>query len=473
MKKLNSAIMKIKGADGEYISLQALRGATSYEVAVQNGYKGSEDEWVSMMVDDGWITKYQELEANKANKKDVYTGEQVDELLAPVMKDVENIRKDRYPLWELSVLDKANVPIGSYSFAISPNRQYVCNYTGLYKTDDLSRITEFNIGNNGHVIMDNDMILLYDTSSSKYKCYRYDENGAVEVTLASSPNGQLNIDCRIYLNECTPGKNLWFWSKVGTGSANTDSVVLYKLDKELLTCTSMKTVPYDIVHPWSGVYRAYSDGDDCIVLYMPYSGIGGVESKCQLHLERITSDGGVITLFSHTGYSALGYSSYPWYYTKCLAYDPKTENVVLGFEDTYHYYDVIYILSSNGDTLYTTNFSGATPSDYSNRFGAYSLGSEGSKLSDSSFRFAGDVIDSVICTNYSFLDLETLEVIPYIPYIFDGGYPFVTSYDASSTDNSINGVYPINLSNDLVIYNSNCVLYKEKARLQIGGWKYE
>lgn len=71
MKQLNTSIIRVKDTDNEYKTLLALRGATSYEVAVQNGFKGTESEWVAMMVDDGWVTKYQELEASKAAKTEL------------------------------------------------------------------------------------------------------------------------------------------------------------------------------------------------------------------------------------------------------------------------------------------------------------------------------------------------------------------------------------------------------------------
>lgn len=71
MKQLNTAIIRVKNGDGEFRTLQAIRGATSYEVAVQNGFVGTETEWMSMMLDDGWVTKCQELENNKASKTEL------------------------------------------------------------------------------------------------------------------------------------------------------------------------------------------------------------------------------------------------------------------------------------------------------------------------------------------------------------------------------------------------------------------
>ena len=74
MKRFTNTVAKIKNSSGEYEPIPALRGMTSYETAVEAGYTGSPEEWLALTIralDDGWVTKYEELEANKANKSDV------------------------------------------------------------------------------------------------------------------------------------------------------------------------------------------------------------------------------------------------------------------------------------------------------------------------------------------------------------------------------------------------------------------
>lgn len=63
MRRFNSSAVKVKNASGEFEGLPALRGQSAYEIAVQNGYKGSEAEWIESTLGDGWVTAFQELES--------------------------------------------------------------------------------------------------------------------------------------------------------------------------------------------------------------------------------------------------------------------------------------------------------------------------------------------------------------------------------------------------------------------------
>lgn len=62
-KKFNHSVIRIKNSEGEYDSLTALRGQNSYELAVKAGFTGSEEEWLSSMIGDGWVGAYQTLDA--------------------------------------------------------------------------------------------------------------------------------------------------------------------------------------------------------------------------------------------------------------------------------------------------------------------------------------------------------------------------------------------------------------------------
>lgn len=92
MKRFNSVTAKIRNSEGKFDTLPALRGATSYEVAVRNGFKGTEDDWLSMMIDEGWVGKYQELEAAKADKDKVYLKEDVDNKDAKLLSKLAPIQ---------------------------------------------------------------------------------------------------------------------------------------------------------------------------------------------------------------------------------------------------------------------------------------------------------------------------------------------------------------------------------------------
>lgn len=87
MKEFSSVTAMIKNADGEYEGIPALRGVDSYELAVKNGYKGTEEEWLESIIGDGWIGAYQELDAK--------TDEIIDEVndFKQLIEDTKNYQK--------------------------------------------------------------------------------------------------------------------------------------------------------------------------------------------------------------------------------------------------------------------------------------------------------------------------------------------------------------------------------------------
>ncbi len=64
MRRINSSIIRIKNSSGGYESLTALRGYSSYELAVQCGFEGSEEEWMNSIIGDGWVGAFQQLESS-------------------------------------------------------------------------------------------------------------------------------------------------------------------------------------------------------------------------------------------------------------------------------------------------------------------------------------------------------------------------------------------------------------------------
>lgn len=67
MRRFNSAIVKVKNSAGEYEPLPALRGYSSYQLAVANGFEGTEEEWMNSIIGDGWVGAFQELERKHDN----------------------------------------------------------------------------------------------------------------------------------------------------------------------------------------------------------------------------------------------------------------------------------------------------------------------------------------------------------------------------------------------------------------------
>ena len=94
MKQFTYTVAKIKNSAGNFEPIPALRGQTSYEAAVEAGYKGTPAEWLELtirMVDGGWLTMYETLDANKANSEDVYTKTEINE-------QINNINENHFSI---------------------------------------------------------------------------------------------------------------------------------------------------------------------------------------------------------------------------------------------------------------------------------------------------------------------------------------------------------------------------------------
>lgn len=62
MRRFNSNIVRVKNSTtGDYEPLAALRGYSSYELAVANGFEGTEEEWMESIIGDGWVGAYQDI----------------------------------------------------------------------------------------------------------------------------------------------------------------------------------------------------------------------------------------------------------------------------------------------------------------------------------------------------------------------------------------------------------------------------
>lgn len=89
--ELNYTIAKIKGEDGTWQGIPAIKGENVYDMAVRLGYAGSEDEFIKAIWSDGWVTACQNLETNKADKADTYTKNEVSTEISNAIKGVYKI----------------------------------------------------------------------------------------------------------------------------------------------------------------------------------------------------------------------------------------------------------------------------------------------------------------------------------------------------------------------------------------------
>ena len=62
MKQLNVTAVKVRDKDNKFESLPALRGESTYEIAVRNGFEGTEAEWLENIKYDQCISAYANLQ---------------------------------------------------------------------------------------------------------------------------------------------------------------------------------------------------------------------------------------------------------------------------------------------------------------------------------------------------------------------------------------------------------------------------
>lgn len=238
MKRFSQTVVQIKNADGDFEPIAALRGMSSYECAVQNGFEGTEDDWLEMMIGDGWVGKFQELEKNKANKSDVYTSKQTDELLQGVMEDVEKLEENDARFTPLSS-GLMSYYTSSTCFCFSPNKQYLaCVKDGklsLYRTADMSLVGEVSYLHDASFVrmdMDNDLIVVcytatygtYDTyiGNGKYEFYAYTNDWIKSTSVNTSLSGRLLPSSNFNAHDRARGNDdiFWFITEADTGNSS-------------------------------------------------------------------------------------------------------------------------------------------------------------------------------------------------------------------------------------------------------------
>lgn len=62
MKIFKHTVARIRNSKGEFEGIPALTGENIYEMAVRNGYLGSEEEYLAEIISDGWVTGIAKLQ---------------------------------------------------------------------------------------------------------------------------------------------------------------------------------------------------------------------------------------------------------------------------------------------------------------------------------------------------------------------------------------------------------------------------
>ena len=87
--ELAYSMIKVKNLSGEWEGFPALKGESVYDIAVRTGYVGTEDDFVKEIISDGWVNACLDLENKKANKTNVYTKKESDELHDKLRDELE------------------------------------------------------------------------------------------------------------------------------------------------------------------------------------------------------------------------------------------------------------------------------------------------------------------------------------------------------------------------------------------------
>lgn len=64
MKIFKHAVAKIRNSDGKFEGIPALAGENLYEMAVRNGYIGTEEEYLKEVISDGWVSGLAEVKSD-------------------------------------------------------------------------------------------------------------------------------------------------------------------------------------------------------------------------------------------------------------------------------------------------------------------------------------------------------------------------------------------------------------------------
>lgn len=484
MKQFSYTVAQIKNKDGEFEPIPAIRGMTPYEIAKKNGFEGTEEEWYNLSFDEGWVTKYQELEANKADKSDVYTKDEIattktkqslgleeaaipDDMFAQLGSDVKELRRlseNTVDLWNFKYSDNvisSNATNGAAT--ISPNGLYVAIHDPstakmtLYRTEDMTEIgvIDTNIYGASIQIDDNFGVVYYSNSNNinypsySLKFFEYDDS-IREVEIEGSPT-----DCITY-GTCAPigtGDSNVFWfmsSQYDSGTYRTTYRV-HAITKSSKSCITVKEYTLggsSIAHR----VLLYRDGTDAIVVTTTYnySGSNAYISDMDVVGYRVSTDGSENVLFAFENTVTSADLPVPIY----LGVDMDSSRVVM-----------------SGNYWDSTNSSYITPSTVVYDFDGNMICSKSAGYaSPNSIALNGvcTVANGYLYVNNICVDLDTLEETSSVEIYTNATKPlqFNASYSAC----------PISLVNNLFITTpsaSGVTIIRDGGDITIGGYRNE
>lgn len=95
-KAFNSTVARIRNSNGEFEALPALRGLDSYQLAVNAGFEGTEEDWMNSIIGDGWVGAFQTVDAEQKNIKAKQTEIEtlIGDLETHVESSIDNLEKE-------------------------------------------------------------------------------------------------------------------------------------------------------------------------------------------------------------------------------------------------------------------------------------------------------------------------------------------------------------------------------------------
>lgn len=166
MKIFKHSVAKIRNSDGKFEGIPALTGENVYEMAVRNGYIGTEEEYLAEIISDGWVTGLAEVKNDLSALSDSH-----DELATDVDGVKSNIDalSDSHDMLETAITPQILTGILSAdSWAeVAGAYEYTLSLQGLVE-NPISLLVDINLSDVTDIAV---MVEINDAWGSILKCY--------------------------------------------------------------------------------------------------------------------------------------------------------------------------------------------------------------------------------------------------------------------------------------------------------------
>lgn len=325
---------------GKYVSVPAIQGASAYEVALKNGFEGSEEEWLASLKGEG-------ADVDMSNYA---TMEYVDNALEEVTVDIDNVNLEGYATEEWT------------KDYINDNLETIA--TGYYESTTLKGedVTDDVIAVNGEL-----PVLRTYQGGTKYIF----SGGAINLLI--NPKNEADT---LYINDYVSMDVNQNFEILDTFNGNVEDYFIYgAYNKDLITKDNMLEYHQRSINKWANQNRTdeyYSSSEYVDTShYVEYCGwsfygdkdmkgdewtsihfnTGSVSQNVQDYLDKLEQDSGGATSFNHTtsdGSPGKNYRRYPCAVIDLQPYTTYTINYTGDTEGDQNYLKGLHYCLTNG-----------------------------------------------------------------------------------------------------------------------------